>query len=430
MAKPAVKARENGRGSLFFSFGLACCCQKPVAPRNGPSFNACLHWPYSCHWWPAADRRPAEPAHSTAAPAKPRPMTPGQLCRGDSQADWRSRVYAAGSAAVALDVFHRQGPFRIDAAVSHGCLHRFCRRQSVRDSSSSGKQRRMLPADSGFLRPRRPVATVSFTSRYRRRLLLRRCPLGQNEMDASNRRGNRLQANFYRDYVIFGSQDNSLTCLKADTGEPVWKYESDDQSTLLSHGVGRSRSWPAATSNWRSSTCEMGKRHRKSALIRQPAAPCPARRCGRCRHRGKRIRRLTRSLARSCGVIGTRQIRLHFALQRPLLRGQSSSFCKKLVHALDPKTGRQLWFFTTKGRVDSSPVVVGDRLFVGLPTDAFTSWTCSRQGALAIRRRCGDSRLARGGRRPAGDWHGGWECVLLRQKVGWAERASSTNSPH
>jgi outer membrane protein assembly factor BamB len=37
----------------------------------------------------------------------------------------------------------------------------------------------------------------------------------------------------------------------------------------------------------------------------------------------------------------------------------------KQVHAFDPKTGRQLWTFTTKGRVDSSPVVVGDRLYVG-----------------------------------------------------------------
>ena len=36
-----------------------------------------------------------------------------------------------------------------------------------------------------------------------------------------------------------------------------------------------------------------------------------------------------------------------------------------MVHALDPKSGRPLWEFATKGRVDSSPVVVGRRVFVG-----------------------------------------------------------------
>jgi outer membrane protein assembly factor BamB len=37
----------------------------------------------------------------------------------------------------------------------------------------------------------------------------------------------------------------------------------------------------------------------------------------------------------------------------------------KLVHALDRKTGKEVWSFATRGKVDSSPVVVGLRLFVG-----------------------------------------------------------------
>ena len=36
-----------------------------------------------------------------------------------------------------------------------------------------------------------------------------------------------------------------------------------------------------------------------------------------------------------------------------------------MVHALDPATGAAKWTFATKGRVDSSPVLVGDRVFVG-----------------------------------------------------------------
>jgi len=37
----------------------------------------------------------------------------------------------------------------------------------------------------------------------------------------------------------------------------------------------------------------------------------------------------------------------------------------KLVHALDRAKGKEVWTFPTKGRIDSSPVVVGDRVFVG-----------------------------------------------------------------
>ena len=35
-----------------------------------------------------------------------------------------------------------------------------------------------------------------------------------------------------------------------------------------------------------------------------------------------------------------------------------------MVHALDAETGGSLWTFATKGRVDSSPVIVGQRVIV------------------------------------------------------------------
>jgi len=43
----------------------------------------------------------------------------------------------------------------------------------------------------------------------------------------------------------------------------------------------------------------------------------------------------------------------------------------KLIHALDPKSGRKLWTFPTHGRVDSSPVIVGSRVFVGSADGTF-----------------------------------------------------------
>ncbi len=37
----------------------------------------------------------------------------------------------------------------------------------------------------------------------------------------------------------------------------------------------------------------------------------------------------------------------------------------KKLHCINRKTGDKVWSFTTKGHVDSSPVIVGDRVYVG-----------------------------------------------------------------
>ena len=37
----------------------------------------------------------------------------------------------------------------------------------------------------------------------------------------------------------------------------------------------------------------------------------------------------------------------------------------KIVHAIDPDTGRAAWTFTAQARVDSSPAVAGSQIFVG-----------------------------------------------------------------
>jgi outer membrane protein assembly factor BamB len=37
----------------------------------------------------------------------------------------------------------------------------------------------------------------------------------------------------------------------------------------------------------------------------------------------------------------------------------------KLVHAIDRATGTKKWTFPTRAKIDSSPVIVGDRVFIG-----------------------------------------------------------------
>jgi len=35
------------------------------------------------------------------------------------------------------------------------------------------------------------------------------------------------------------------------------------------------------------------------------------------------------------------------------------------VHALDAKTGKQAWTFTTRSRVESSPAAAGNKIYIG-----------------------------------------------------------------
>ena len=45
--------------------------------------------------------------------------------------------------------------------------------------------------------------------------------------------------------------------------------------------------------------------------------------------------------------------------------GLSSAAATRCVHAIDLKTGKAAWTFTTRARVDSSPVVAGGRVYIG-----------------------------------------------------------------
>ena len=53
----------------------------------------------------------------------------------------------------------------------------------------------------------------------------------------------------------------------------------------------------------------------------------------------------------------------------------------KFVHAIDMQTGKRVWTFPTRARVDSSPVVAGGRVYVGATTASSTSSTPRRARA-------------------------------------------------
>ncbi|MCC7086753.1 MAG: PQQ-binding-like beta-propeller repeat protein [Pirellulales bacterium] len=173
--------------------------------------------------------------------------------------------------------------------------------------------------------------------------------------------------NFYRGKVLFGSQDAKLYCLDATSGEPVWQHAIGDQ-IRCSPTVIEDRCFLAG--------CD-GKLHVinlndgkevGAVAIGAPTGSTPA-------AAGDFIYFGTEGAAFFC--VNWRKpaevwqwrdearnlpIRSSAALtDRAVIFGSQD----KNVHALSLQNGQRLWNFPTKGRVDGSPVVVGDRVFIG-----------------------------------------------------------------
>ncbi len=174
-------------------------------------------------------------------------------------------------------------------------------------------------------------------------------------------------ANFYHDNVLFGSQDSTLYCLDAKTGRKLWTHSIGNQ-IRCSPTVVEGRCFIAG--------CD-GKLHvidlkngeeSGTVDIESPTGSTPA-----------AARELiyfgTEGATFFC--INWKELKEVWRWEDQLwklplrssaaLTGGAVIFGgrDKSVHALNPKSGEPLWQFTTKGRVDGSPVVAGKRVFIG-----------------------------------------------------------------
>lgn len=180
----------------------------------------------------------------------------------------------------------------------------------------------------------------------------------QAEIDSS--------ANFYKGNVLVGSQDATLYCLGANDGQLIWKYTIEDQIRCTPTVV-EDRCFVAG--------CD-GKLHIidltqgksvASVEIESPTMSTPA-------VRGDLVYFGTEGGTFFC--INWRDAKIVW--RKETTRGKSirSSAAAsdeyivfgdqgRQVRALQPKDGTELWTFGTKKKVDSSPVLVGGRAFVG-----------------------------------------------------------------
>ena len=173
-------------------------------------------------------------------------------------------------------------------------------------------------------------------------------------------------ANFYKETVLFGSEDTKLYALDAKTGAKKWELETADQ-VRCSVTVVDGRAFVAGCDG-ALHTINLDKGEEESSVvIESPTGVTPA-------------------VVGDMAFVGTEQAgvlalnwkkaetKWHFSPDGGLATRSSPAVNKdhvvfgsreRTVFSVNPKTGKQNWSKTLKANVDSSPVIVGDRVFVG-----------------------------------------------------------------
>ena len=183
---------------------------------------------------------------------------------------------------------------------------------------------------------------------------------------------NQLQPSFYKDRVLFGSQDATLYCLDAATGKEVWKHTIDDQIRCSPTVVGNRTFLAGCDAKFHIVDLDTGKGLTK-VDIRDQTGSVPA-------VLGDRVYFGSEGGTFFCidwkaaKVVWTYPDEEHSQAFRASAAVTENAVIfgrrDKRVHALNPKDSETLWTFTTSARVDSSPIIAGNRVYVGSATAA------------------------------------------------------------
>jgi outer membrane protein assembly factor BamB len=167
--------------------------------------------------------------------------------------------------------------------------------------------------------------------------------------------------------IYFGSYDQNLYCLSAATGALVWKYQTEgpvhgtpaiDKDKVYISGCDETfRAIDAATGK-QVFALPLGAYTGASAAVRDDQAFV-----GTFGNEVLGID-LKRSVVRWTYKHPTRNFPFYssaaLTADRVILGGRD-----KIVHCLDRSTGKAVWTFTTRARVESSPLISGNRVFIG-----------------------------------------------------------------
>lgn len=170
-----------------------------------------------------------------------------------------------------------------------------------------------------------------------------------------------------QDKIIFGSYDNSLYCLKLSDGTKVWQFQTEGMVNCSPAIAGDFTFVTGCDEHLRVIDIRTGKQEKDmplgTYLIASPA------------------------VARNWLFVGTyasEVVAVDWKAEKTIwsYKDEAREFPyhssaavsdefvvvggrDKRLHCIDRKTGTKVWTFNTKAKVDSSPVIVGDRVFVG-----------------------------------------------------------------
>ena len=185
-------------------------------------------------------------------------------------------------------------------------------------------------------------------------------------------------ANFAGDSVLFGSYDQYLYCVSAETGALIWKFETEGyvHGTPTVVDVRSSGSLPYPNDVVVTTGCDgylrvinvlNGEENNKIPLGDYVAASPAVLK--------------TRAFVGTFGnqVLGVDLNHAEILWNYEPAKGGFPFYASaavtndavivggrdKRIHALKPQTGEPLWIYPTKARVDSSPVIIGNRVLFG-----------------------------------------------------------------
>jgi outer membrane protein assembly factor BamB len=174
-------------------------------------------------------------------------------------------------------------------------------------------------------------------------------------------------ANFWKENVLFGSQDANLYCLNAKSGEAVWKFAIQDQIRCMPTVVGDRSFVAGCDSTFHIIDLTQGKEV-AAVPIEAPTGVTPAV-LGDLVFFGTESGTLFGVNWKEAKVAwkvedkaSAQPMRGSPAVQEGILVIGTRS---RRVQAHNPVNGDELWTFAAKQRIDSSPVIVGQKVFVG-----------------------------------------------------------------
>ena len=174
-------------------------------------------------------------------------------------------------------------------------------------------------------------------------------------------------ANVAQDRLLFGSYDQYLYCLSAEDGSLVWKFETEGYVHGTPAIVNGAVVISGCDGYLRSINITDGVEQQKIALGDYVgASPAILNNRVYAGTFGNQV--LCAGLENSEILWRYQHPERHFPFYASAAVTADSVVIggrDKMVHALAPQTGQPLWIYPAKSRVDSSPVIVGERVFFG-----------------------------------------------------------------